>query len=320
MPFLGPGLGAALCRQPSCWLTRSSRSASEPKRVFPNRGQAESSFSRESRSGMGCKERHVMGKKAPCSGALPQLLSLTQPRSRAALQALHGITRSQVCEPSSCTDRPRLTPGAPQRLSAAHERILRSKKASVVHRETPVCLLSLTCQLSWMPSTARAHEQGTPGLTLRQPPPQHQALRCRMRAGGRVGAGLQLGSGYSLGGSEEKTAERRALAVPAQQLSPQKARGTVREPSGSPGASGWLRAARRAGQRRAALGTAAAPPRPRLMRKDRPGRRRGGVAGMAQRTLPLPRQQSFSPPVVPNPFVHPGRPSAGDKLRVRLAA
>ncbi|OXB64274.1 hypothetical protein ASZ78_002989 [Callipepla squamata] len=39
---------------------------------------------------------------------------------------------------------------------------------------------------------------------------------------------------------------------------------------------------------------------------------------MARRTLPLPRQQSFSPPVVPNPFVHPGRPSAGDKLRLVL--
>ncbi|XP_048814876.1 lysophosphatidylcholine acyltransferase 2 isoform X1 [Lagopus muta] len=54
------------------------------------------------------------------------------------------------------------------------------------------------------------------------------------------------------------------------------------------------------------------------MRKHRPGRRRGGVAGMAQRALPLPRQQSFSPPVVPNPFVHPGGPSAGDKLRLVL--
>lgn len=126
--------------------------------------------------------------------------------------------------------------------------------------------------------------------------------------------------GYSSGGSEGRTAERRALPVPAQQLAPQEARGTVREPNGSLGASGWLWAARRAGQRRSAPGTAVAPPRPRLMRKHRPGRRRGGVAGMAQRALPLPRQQSFSPPVVPNPFVHPGGPSAGDKLRVRLAA
>lgn len=40
---------------------------------------------------------------------------------------------------------------------------------------------------------------------------------------------------------------------------------------------------------------------------------------MAQRVLPLPRQQSFCPPTVPNPFVHPGRLSARDKLRVRLA-
>lgn len=39
---------------------------------------------------------------------------------------------------------------------------------------------------------------------------------------------------------------------------------------------------------------------------------------MAPRVLPLPRQQSFSPPTVPNPFVHPGRLSASDKLRVRL--
>ncbi|XP_042732870.1 lysophosphatidylcholine acyltransferase 2 isoform X1 [Lagopus leucura] len=39
---------------------------------------------------------------------------------------------------------------------------------------------------------------------------------------------------------------------------------------------------------------------------------------MAQRALPLPRQQSFSPPVVPNPFVHPGGPSARDKLRLVL--
>ncbi|XP_052541906.1 lysophosphatidylcholine acyltransferase 2 isoform X2 [Tympanuchus pallidicinctus] len=124
--------------------------------------------------------------------------------------------------------------------------------------------------------------------------------------------------GYSSGGSEGRTAERRALPVPAQQLAPQKARGTVREPNGCLGASGWLWAARRAGQRRSAPGTAVAPPRPRLMRKHRPGRRRGGVEGMAQRALPLPRQQSFSPPVVPNPFVHPGGPSAGDKLRLVL--
>ncbi|XP_075290105.1 lysophosphatidylcholine acyltransferase 2 isoform X2 [Opisthocomus hoazin] len=39
---------------------------------------------------------------------------------------------------------------------------------------------------------------------------------------------------------------------------------------------------------------------------------------MAQRVLPLPRQQSFCPPTVPNPFVHPGRLSAGDKLRTVL--
>lgn len=58
------------------------------------------------------------------------------------------------------------------------------------------------------------------------------------------------------------------------------------------------------------------------MRSNCPGWWRGGVAisgaSMAQRTLPLPRQQSFSPPVVPNPFVYPGRLSAGDKLRLVL--
>ncbi|XP_066050676.1 lysophosphatidylcholine acyltransferase 2 [Chamaea fasciata] len=42
------------------------------------------------------------------------------------------------------------------------------------------------------------------------------------------------------------------------------------------------------------------------------------AAAMAPRVLPLPRQQSFSPPTVPNPFVHPGRLSAGDKLRTVL--
>ncbi|XP_041256866.1 lysophosphatidylcholine acyltransferase 2 isoform X2 [Onychostruthus taczanowskii] len=39
---------------------------------------------------------------------------------------------------------------------------------------------------------------------------------------------------------------------------------------------------------------------------------------MAPRVLPLPRQQSFNPPTVLNPFVHPGRLSAGDKLRIAL--
>ncbi|XP_074957732.1 lysophosphatidylcholine acyltransferase 2 [Phalacrocorax aristotelis] len=39
---------------------------------------------------------------------------------------------------------------------------------------------------------------------------------------------------------------------------------------------------------------------------------------MAPRVLPLPRQQSFCPPTVRNPFVHPGRLSAGDKLRTVL--
>uniref|UniRef100_A0A8B9QFR5 Lysophosphatidylcholine acyltransferase 2 n=1 Tax=Apteryx owenii TaxID=8824 RepID=A0A8B9QFR5_APTOW len=41
---------------------------------------------------------------------------------------------------------------------------------------------------------------------------------------------------------------------------------------------------------------------------------------MAQRVrvLPLPRQQSFYPPTVRNPFVHPRRLSAGDKLRTVL--
>ncbi|XP_066183953.1 lysophosphatidylcholine acyltransferase 2 isoform X2 [Sylvia atricapilla] len=42
------------------------------------------------------------------------------------------------------------------------------------------------------------------------------------------------------------------------------------------------------------------------------------AAAMAPRVLPLPRQQSFSPPPVPNPFVHPGRLGAGDKLRTVL--
>lgn len=43
-----------------------------------------------------------------------------------------------------------------------------------------------------------------------------------------------------------------------------------------------------------------------------------GMAAMAPRVLPLPRQESFSPPTILNPFEHPGRLSAGDKLRVRL--
>ncbi|NWQ73545.1 PCAT2 acyltransferase, partial [Columbina picui] len=50
---------------------------------------------------------------------------------------------------------------------------------------------------------------------------------------------------------------------------------------------------------------------------------RGGSSssgGMAKRVLPLPRQRSFTAPIVPNPFVHPRPLSAGDKLRVRLAA
>ncbi|XP_064016473.1 lysophosphatidylcholine acyltransferase 2 [Pogoniulus pusillus] len=50
--------------------------------------------------------------------------------------------------------------------------------------------------------------------------------------------------------------------------------------------------------------------------RNRPGWRRG--ASMAPRVLPLPRQQSFCPPTVPNPFVHPRRLSAGDKLRTVL--
>ncbi|XP_069724458.1 lysophosphatidylcholine acyltransferase 2-like isoform X1 [Phaenicophaeus curvirostris] len=39
---------------------------------------------------------------------------------------------------------------------------------------------------------------------------------------------------------------------------------------------------------------------------------------MAPRVLPLPRQRSFCPPTVLNPFVHPRRLSAGDKLRAVL--
>nr|XP_054496643.1 lysophosphatidylcholine acyltransferase 2 [Agelaius phoeniceus] len=39
---------------------------------------------------------------------------------------------------------------------------------------------------------------------------------------------------------------------------------------------------------------------------------------MAPRVLPLPRQQSFNPPIVLNPFVHPGSLSTGDKLRIAL--
>ncbi|KAM6409227.1 lysophosphatidylcholine acyltransferase 2 [Rhynochetos jubatus] len=39
---------------------------------------------------------------------------------------------------------------------------------------------------------------------------------------------------------------------------------------------------------------------------------------MAPRVLPLPRQQSFCPPTVLNPFVHPRRLGAGDKLRTVL--
>ncbi|XP_054245614.1 lysophosphatidylcholine acyltransferase 2 [Indicator indicator] len=42
------------------------------------------------------------------------------------------------------------------------------------------------------------------------------------------------------------------------------------------------------------------------------------AASMAPRVLPLPRQQSFCPPPIPNPFVHPRRLSAGDKLRTVL--
>ncbi|XP_038004189.1 lysophosphatidylcholine acyltransferase 2 [Motacilla alba alba] len=42
------------------------------------------------------------------------------------------------------------------------------------------------------------------------------------------------------------------------------------------------------------------------------------AAAMAPRVLPLPRQHSFNPPTVLNPFVHPGRLSAGDKLRTVL--
>ncbi|NXP03536.1 PCAT2 acyltransferase, partial [Thinocorus orbignyianus] len=60
-------------------------------------------------------------------------------------------------------------------------------------------------------------------------------------------------------------------------------------------------------------GVAARPRRRRLLRN------RPGVSGsMAPRVLPLPRQQSFSPPPVPNPFVHPRRLSSGDKLRAVL--
>uniref|UniRef100_A0A8B9CYZ4 Lysophosphatidylcholine acyltransferase 2 n=1 Tax=Anser brachyrhynchus TaxID=132585 RepID=A0A8B9CYZ4_9AVES len=57
------------------------------------------------------------------------------------------------------------------------------------------------------------------------------------------------------------------------------------------------------------------PPRRQLMRNQPPG---GGGRSMAPRVLPLPRQHSFCSPVVPNPFVHPGRLSAGDKLRTVL--
>ncbi|KAM8799258.1 lysophosphatidylcholine acyltransferase 2 [Eudromia elegans] len=39
---------------------------------------------------------------------------------------------------------------------------------------------------------------------------------------------------------------------------------------------------------------------------------------MAPRVLPLPRQRSFLPPSVPNPFVHPRRLSAAEKLRTVL--
>ncbi|OWK58582.1 Lysophosphatidylcholine acyltransferase 2 [Lonchura striata] len=42
------------------------------------------------------------------------------------------------------------------------------------------------------------------------------------------------------------------------------------------------------------------------------------AVAMAPRVLPLPRQHSFNPPTVLNPFVHPGRLSAGDKLRTVL--
>lgn len=46
----------------------------------------------------------------------------------------------------------------------------------------------------------------------------------------------------------------------------------------------------------------------------------GMAVAMAPRVLPLPRQQSFSPPIVLNPFVHSGSLGIGDKLRVRLGA
>ncbi|XP_054496643.2 lysophosphatidylcholine acyltransferase 2 [Agelaius phoeniceus] len=44
----------------------------------------------------------------------------------------------------------------------------------------------------------------------------------------------------------------------------------------------------------------------------------GVAVAMAPRVLPLPRQQSFNPPIVLNPFVHPGSLSTGDKLRIAL--
>ncbi|KAL9839599.1 lysophosphatidylcholine acyltransferase 2 [Geothlypis trichas] len=42
------------------------------------------------------------------------------------------------------------------------------------------------------------------------------------------------------------------------------------------------------------------------------------AVAMAPRVLPLPRQQSFSPPIVLNPFVHSGSLGIGDKLRTVL--
>ncbi|XP_064885354.1 lysophosphatidylcholine acyltransferase 2 [Columba livia] len=54
--------------------------------------------------------------------------------------------------------------------------------------------------------------------------------------------------------------------------------------------------------------------------RNHPGWLRGGSSsgGMAKRVLPLPRQRSFTAPIVPNPFVHPRPLSAGDKLRTVL--
>lgn len=94
----------------------------------------------------------------------------------------------------------------------------------------------------------------------------------------------------------------------------------LRAPSPRRGRAGRGRAEPRAGTGAGAgAGTVpgtSRPPRRQLLRKQPPG---AGGRSMAPRVLPLPRQHSFCSPVVLNPFVHPGRLSAGDKLRVRPA-